>query len=214
MELKLNEKKAAQTLNSYRIEYNAKPNLMAATINNDNTLVIVIDMIVGFCVEGALSSSRAANVIAPIRDLLLKLPKARKAFVRDCHEENAIEFKSFPPHCHNKLESALVKDLAEFLDIDVPKNSTNGFFALRNIVNDLASYKNVVLVGVCTDICVLQLGLTLKAYFNEMNRDNNVIVFSSCVETYDSPLHDAELSNVMALKLLEQAGVIVYKGII
>ena len=60
-----------------------------------------------------------------------------------------------------------VKVVDELLDIKnfeiIPKNSTNGFFAIDiNILNDI---DNVVVVGDCTDICIYQFVVTLKALF-------------------------------------------------
>ena len=214
MYINLNEKESARKINCYRIELNSKPNLLAKTINTDRTLIIVIDMINGFCKKGALASNRSADKIEPIVELLNKLPNAKKVFVRDCHDIDAIEFKSYPPHCHDLQESALIKELTCFNGIDVTKNSTNAFFALQNSILDLTHYTNIVLVGVCTDICVMQLGLTLKAYFNEKNFSSNILVIMDCVDTFDSPLHDAELSNLFALKFLEGAGVDIYKSIV
>ena len=99
MEIRFDEKEAARKLNCYKIELNAKPDLMAKTVNNENTLVLVLDMLNGFCNTGALASPRAKAVIAPIKNMLEKLPLAKKAFLRDCHGKDAAEFKWYPPHC-------------------------------------------------------------------------------------------------------------------
>ncbi|MCL2847338.1 MAG: cysteine hydrolase [Firmicutes bacterium] len=215
MNITIDGKEAARKINCYRIELNAKPNLLATTINNDRTLVIVVDMINGFCKKGALASQRSASKIEPIEQLLEKLPNTKKVFVRDCHSKDSIEFKSYPPHClANDSESELVKELSDFDGIDIAKNSTNAFFALQNSVLDMHRYTNIVLVGVCTDICVMQLGLTLKAYFNEKNFTTNILTIIDCVDTFDSPLHDAELSNIFALKFLEGAGIDIYKSVV
>jgi len=213
MKIRLDEKEAARTLNCYKIEYNEKPDLMAAPLNNEKTLCLIVDMINGFCKSGALASERCAEAIAPIRRLLDKLPNATKAFVRDCHGKNTAEFRWFPPHCDTAKESAVVSELSGYEGLDLPKNSTNGFFALNERIR-LNALNNVVIVGVCTDICVMQLALSVRAYLNEKNSAANVITFTDCVETYDSPLHNADLSNLFALKFMEQAGVQVFKGII
>ncbi|MCL2797535.1 MAG: cysteine hydrolase [Firmicutes bacterium] len=214
MKIQFDEKEAARELNCYRIEYSEKPELMSAPLNNDKTLVVVVDMINGFCKKGALASERCLAAAAPIRALLEKLPDAKKAFLRDCHSKNSAEFKWFPPHCDTGKESAVISELAGFEDFDIPKNSTNGFFALQKKISGLGAFNNILVVGVCTDICVMQLCLTLRAYLNETDSGANVVTFTDCVETYDAPTHDAELSNLFALKFLEQAGVQVFKNII
>jgi nicotinamidase-related amidase len=96
----------------------------------------------------------------------------------------------------------------------MPKNSTNGFFMLSSRMPDLSYYANIIVAGVCTDICVMQLALTLRAHLNEINSSANVITFTDCVETYDSPVHNGALSNLFAMKFMEQAGVQVFKCIV
>ena len=214
MNLRFDEKEAARALNCYKIELNAKPDLMAVAINSDKTLCLIVDMINGFCKTGALASPRLAAVTAPVRAVLEALPNAKKVFVRDCHAKNSMEFKWFPPHCHTGKESAVISELAGISGTDVAKNSTNGFFALHSKIPDLNTFTNIVIVGVCTDICVMQLSLTLRAYLNESNAPTNIITFTDALETYDSPVHSAELSNLFALKFMEQAGIQVFKNIL
>ncbi len=216
MKIRFNEKEAAREINCYKIELDAKPALMAKTVDSESTLLIIVDMINGFCKKGALSSPRLLEAAAPIRILAETLPRAKKVFFRDCHnEKKAVEFKWFPPHCHTAEESAVVDELRGITGgIDIPKNSTNGFFMLTNRIPDLTFYTNIIIVGVCTDICVMQLALTLRAHLNEINSAANVITFTDCVETYDSPVHNGELSNLFALKFMEQAGIQVFKNVI
>jgi len=211
MKIQFNEKEAASKFNCLRIELNAKPDLLAKSINTDTTLVLVVDMIEGFCRRGALASKRCEAKILPIRDLLEKLPLAKKVFIRDVHTKESAEFKSFPPHCDTRQESTLVKELAHIKGADLPKNSTNAFFSLIKKIPEIDKYNNIVIVGVCTDICIMQLGLTLKTYFNETDRPSNIMIFTECVDTFDSPTHDAELSNLFALKFLEQAGIQLFR---
>ncbi len=215
MKIQTDEKKASAELNCYKIELNNKPDLMAQTLNNDGSLVLVVDTVNGFCKSGALYSDRCAEIIPDVAAFLERVPQARKIFVRDCHSETAEEFKTFPPHCHNAEESAVVDELYPFFreSIDLPKNSTNGFYALSEAIPEISAYANIAVVGVCTDICVMQLCLSLKAYFNEIDAPANVIVFTDLVETYDSNLHGADLSNMFALKFMEQAGVQLFKNV-
>jgi len=214
MEITFDEKQVAKELNCLKIELNAKPDLLATSLNDKSTLVLIVDMINGFCKTGALASPRCDAVTPKVKALLEKLPNATLAFIRDEHKLDAIEFKSFPPHCHNKEESSLVKELKGFNGIDIPKNSTNAFFKLKEKIANLSAFKNVVVIGVCTDICVMQLALTLRTYFNEVDATSNVLVITDCVETYDAPWHNANLSNLFSLKFLEQAGVQLFKSLI
>ena len=214
MENQFDEKELAKQLNCDKIEYNLKPTVLANVLNNEQSLVIVVDMINGFCKVGALSSPRCKAVIEPIKNLLDKLPNAKKVFVRDCHSQNAAEFKFFPVHCADENESALVDELKGYNGIDLPKNSTNGFNALLAKLPNLEFYNHFIVVGVCTDICVMQLALSLRSYLNETNLDASVITFTDCCETFDAPNHNADLSNLFALKFMSGAGIKIFKKVI
>ncbi|HEY8364861.1 MAG TPA: isochorismatase family protein, partial [Haloplasmataceae bacterium] len=81
------------------------------------------------------------------------------------------------------------------------KNSTNGFLEPKfqewlSINKDIT---NFIIVGCCTDICILQFALTLKTHFNRLNKESRIIVPINAVNTYDGGLHDGELMHIMAL---------------
>ena len=57
----------------------------------------------------------------------------------------------------------------------------------------------MVVTGCCTDICVMQFVLTLKAAWNQADRPVEIIVPRQLVETYDAPSHSGELMGGAAL---------------
>ena len=78
-----------------------------------------------------------------------------------------------------------------------------------SIMNDIDSMKKlreVIVTGCCTDICVLNLVIPLINYFDENNKEVNVVVREDLVETYDAPYHNRNEYNEIALKLMRQAG--------
>lgn len=190
---------------------NTKP-LSLSDLNPAETIVVVVDMINGFTKEGALKSDRIKAVIDPIAELV-KSAKAKKidciAF-SDNHSEESPEFSSFPPHClKGSSESILVEELEQAgLHHIFPKNSTNAFFApgFQLHLQD-HNYRNFIIAGNCTDICVLQFATTLKAYYNEKNQQVRVIVPKNLVETYDAPNHPADTLHEAALYLLQLNGI-------
>ena len=96
--------------------------------------------------------------------------------------------------------------------ITFKKNSTSAMFAkgFMEYINSKQGLEDITIVGCCTDICVLNLAIPLKNYFNEQNIDTNVIVMEDLVETYNIPnVHDNKEYNEMGLKLMKQAGVII-----
>ena len=67
--------------------------------------------------------------------------------------------------------------------------------------------RKVIVTGCCTDICIMNLVIPLINYFDEQNRDVEVIVQIDAVETYDAPNHNRKEYNEIAFKLLTQAGI-------
>ena len=193
-----------------QIEVNNKPTLMRKTLAGKKVMLVVVDMVKGFCDSGALSSERCRSVIPAVTKVIGQLPDADRVFVCDKHTGGSAEFKYFPHHCEGE-ESELVDELSKIRGLRVEKNSTDAFVQLLGARSNLLDYDAVVITGVCTDICVLQLALSVRAYISEFNAHGNVIVLTDAVETYDSPTHNADLYNMMALKLMEQSGIMVFK---
>ncbi|MDE7278127.1 MAG: cysteine hydrolase [Oscillospiraceae bacterium] len=179
----------------------------------EKTALIVVDVINGFIREGAMSSSIIEGIVPNVVKLMEKFKDAGipVAAFADCHSENCAEFASFPQHClSGTSESELVDELKEvggyFL---IKKNSTNGFHE-KDFMHELVRNPKIntfVVVGDCTDICVMQLCLTLKTWFTAQDRTSEIIVPMNCVETYDSPDHNADFMNIAAYKLMKDSGI-------
>lgn len=174
-------------------------------IDRPDSLIIVVDVIEGFTRVGSLASKNGESVIPSIAALLSKA-KSDVCYLRDFHTSTSRELKSFPPHCMGDKESELVVELSPYRGMDVKKNSTNGFFRLKEQV-DLDKYAGFVIVGLCTDICVLHLAITLKTYFDEYDLDKQVYVVESLCKTYDSPSHSADEQSQAALSVMRTAGI-------
>ncbi|MEE0858239.1 MAG: isochorismatase family cysteine hydrolase [Acutalibacteraceae bacterium] len=184
----------------------------------EETCIIVVDMTNGFVKEGALASKDIEKINDDIADFVT-MSRAKKIDVyalADSHNEKSTEFATYPIHClENTDESKLTDEIASSGKITViNKNSTNGFLEdeFKEKVSD--KYQNYIIVGCCTDICVQQLALTLKAEFNRKNQVKRVIVPQNLVATYDSPNHNAELTNIMALYNMSINGIEIVKKII
>lgn len=180
-------------------------------------MLYVIDMVNGFTKFGALADPYIMHTVAEQIKLIEKFKKENQGviFVKDCHEKNAIEFKTFPEHCIvGTSEADLIDELKEYeaSSIVYQKNSTSNIFA-PNAMKDLGKIKNlrqVVGVGCCTDICVLNFLIPLKNYFNQLNLDIDVFAVKSAIETYHIPdVHDRDYYNKIAYDLMKQAGIIV-----
>jgi nicotinamidase-related amidase len=192
------------------------PNMKSSDLQASQ--VFVVDMIKGFCEVGAMSDIRITDIIPNIEKLLTLPSQVKEAiFFIDAHEEDAIEFNSFPKHCVKGTEEAEIVDALQpyvtSLDNVIYKNSTNGFHELQTYQEEIlqhpTSIKEIIISGCCTDICVFQFALTLKTWLNAKDIAMRVIIPVDCVDTYDSgnDYHEAVRFNEMALTLMGQAGI-------
>ena len=161
-------------------------------MSDQRRVIVVVDVLNGFCRFGNLASPRLAAVVPGIRDYLEGelIGGARAVFLADTHAADDPEFEVFPPHCvEGSGEEEIVEELREFADrsIVVRKRRYSGFFGtdLERILAEMAP-ERVEVVGVCTDICVLHTVADLR------NRDYPVSVNSSLVATYDAPGHPGD----------------------
>jgi nicotinamidase-related amidase len=177
------------------------------------TALIIVDMINGFAREGALASPRVGGLIPAIRDLLQRAKDRGIPAVAfgDSHLENSLEFESYPPHCiAGTAESEVVAELAGVGGYTfLPKHSTNGFLepGFQAWLAAHPATDTFIVVGDCTDICVLQFALTLKTDFTRQNRPVRIIVPEGGVETFDAPGHPGDFLHVAALNLMMGNGI-------
>lgn len=203
----------------YAKDLDSRPKLSLSELHADRTALVVVDVINGFAKEGALASSRVAEIVPHVRELMKKSSAQGIVTVAfaDCHTSNATEFESFPPHClENSPESQLVDELQNLEYILIEKNSTNGFHVpkFKSFLEGNPQLDTFIVCGDCTDICVLNFCLTLKTYYHQLNKPCKVFVPTDCVETYDAPSHSADLMNLVSLKLMENAGIKVISTVV
>ena len=185
-------------------------------LDSKSCMAVFVDIINGFINEGAMASERVGDII-PSNVKLLKLCKENNiitAAFADCHDKCAAEFASFPPHCiKGTSESEIVSELKdEGGYILIPKNSTNGFNEqkFRDLLECHHKTDTFIVTGDCTDICVMQFALSLKAYFDQLNRQKNVAVVENAVQTFDSEGHDGDKMHIFAIYNMIMNGVSVY----
>lgn len=172
--------------------------------------IFVVDMVNGFALNGNLYSKNIENIIEPIANFLEKNNGSSITFLCDSHDQDDIEMNEYPLHClKNTIESEVVNKLTKYAKNIVYKNCTNSFFFINK--EELHNFEKIELIGCCTDICVLQLALTLKTYFNSLKINKDIIVYSDLVATFDNENHNAKEFNDFALKLMKNAGIKVKK---
>lgn len=178
-------------------------------------LLIVVDMVNGFVRDGAMASQNIEHIVPEVERLVKEFTEKddnQVVFVKDTHEEDAREFKRYPVHClKGTNESENVDELKKYekLALIHEKNSTSAIFPseLLENIDKMKKLEEVVIVGCCTDICVINLAIPLQNYFDQVNRDIPIVVPENAVETYDTPNHNAKEWNEMAYKFMNQAGI-------
>lgn len=210
-----------ETIKSIAKEVKNLPVELLQNYSVDNTVILIVDMINGFTKFGNLYSDRSEKNITQVKEILKKASNYKKIFIADNHNEDSTEFLSYPKHCiKNTPESEIVDELKDFLDensIIINKNSTNAMFS-SDFINWIKSNKgvtNFIIMGVCTDICVEQLAMGLKAYFNENNINSKIVIPVNAVETYqlEQTLHNADLMNLVSLYNMKNNGIELVKNI-
>lgn len=195
------------------------PSLDLHTLDPKTTALLIVDMVNGFATTGPLSSPRIDALTPRIAQLSRQMDRLgiQKIAFADHHTEDSPEFKSFPPHCLSGTEeSEVVTPIREVGNYRlIKKNSTNGYLEpeFQAWLKEHKEVATFILVGDCTDICILQLALSLKTHFNRLNLESRIIVPSTHVDTYDLGSHQGDLLHLMGLYLLMTNAVEVVKNL-
>ncbi|MDQ0361945.1 isochorismatase family cysteine hydrolase [Breznakia pachnodae] len=195
-----------------KISKSMEKEIAVAEINDfSQPMVFVVDMINGFIKEGALSDSSIMSIVEPIKNLLKQTKD--HIFVCDSHNLDAREFQAYPIHCiENTEESQVIDELKGYVDDVIYKNSTNTFVSKDfqdQLEELLLSYNDYIIVGCCSDICVLQFALAFQTFLNEFNMDKKrIIVPVNMIETFHADkVHDQLEMNEIACKLMMSNGI-------
>jgi len=203
--------------------------LLAAHGGPGAAAVFCVDMTRGFCTEGGLASPRVASIIPAVARLLTRAHEAgiRRFYLpQDCHAPDAAEFAQYGAHCvAGTAEADLVPELADLpfagAFVVIPKNTVASHVATGLDARlDGDGWPGLCIVaGDCTDICVYQLAIHLRARANAQRADTAVVVPAACVQTYDLPVaaalgvgavpHDGDLLHRVFLHHMALNGVLV-----
>ena len=183
-----------------------------SSFESGKTALLIVDMVNGFVKDGALASGNTLAINAPVAELAKKCTDMGIAVCAlcDAHAEDSPEFDSYPPHClAGSVESDITDEIKAVCDaVRIDKGSVNGILE-KEFTDWLEKneFDSFIVVGDCTDLCVLQLSNSLKAWFNTKNKKCRVVVPVSLVSTYDLGSHNAELTSLMALYNMSLNGV-------
>ncbi len=180
------------------------PELLLKDVIHDpsSTAIVSVDVINGFCYEGALASPRVQAIISPIVDIFKQgqaMGVENIILAQDNHEADDIEFNSYPPHCVRGTAES--ESVPEFQELDfysdmvvIEKNSISAtidtkFGAWLDSHPEVTTF---IVVGDCTDLCTYQLAMGIHLRGNARNIEQRVVLPANCVATYDMSVADAQ----------------------
>lgn len=168
----------------------------------EETAIMCVDVVNGFCTSGPLASSRMAAIVHPIVKLFQQAWKVgcRNLFlIQDTHEPDAVEFGAFPPHCVRGTQEAEtvseIKALPFFDQITIlEKNSIDSGLntGLDAWITAHPQVQTYIVIGDCTDLCTYQLAMHLRVSANALQIQRRVLVPANCTDTYDTPIQIAQ----------------------
>ena len=188
----------------YGSVYSAGPAELGS-FDPQDTALIVVDMVNGFVKKGALASPNSLAINDTVARLAAGFGRAGMPVVCLCdtHRPSSPELTVYPEHCLEGTEEAeLTSEIADACPdcVRIKKNSTNGLMQPEFAQwLEKSGARTLVVCGVCTDICVQQLALSLKTCFNTRDVSSRIIVPINAVATYDLGPHDSRLTGLMAL---------------
>jgi nicotinamidase-related amidase len=175
--------------------------------------LVIVDEVVGFASPGG-GNLAPPGEDAEVARMVFETDRLAKRFVADgrpilafldSHEPGKPE-PPYPPHCERGSgEDELVPEL-RWLEAApeatlIRKDCINGFVGAisggRNLLVEWATNErlnSLLVVGICTDICVMDLVLTLLSARNHglMPGLVDIFVYNSACATYDLPRKQAE----------------------
>lgn len=168
-------------------------------------LLAIIDMQNDF-IDGTLGTPEAVGIVDKVAQ---KIKTARKhgykiVFTRDTHGADYLstrEGKKLPiEHCIKGTHGWEISDKLDVSDAKIIDKSTFGSFELAEYAASLENPDEIVLVGLCTDICVISNALMLKARLPE----TAIVVDISCCAgvTVQSHANAAEAMKMCQIEIV------------
>ena len=173
-----------------------KEDIKAKQLSEYTKAIYNIDMVKGFVDFGAMANPMYRVLIAEQLKIMFDLVPDNEAlnFIGEGHKKDATEFKPFLELPNTRIYR---------------KNSINGMLneEVRKDLEDMKNLKEIIFMGVCEDLCVMDFARTCARYLDEINRKVNMFVVANTVDTFDAPNHNREEWKKIARMVMEQAGI-------
>ena len=181
-----------------------------------NKVLYNIDMNNGFVNFGPMANPEYNKLVPEQIKMFEKFLRENGQinFILEAHDKNAKEFLTYPAHCiKGTPEAEVIPELKKYQEMErtktFGKNSINGMLN-RNVqeqIELLKGLREVVIEGVCADLCVMDFARTLARYLDELNHDAKIFVVRNAIDTFDAPGHDRKEWLDIAEKVMTQAGI-------
>lgn len=166
-------------------------------------ILIVVDMQNDF-IDGALGTPEAVAIVPKVEEKI-KGFDGKVIFTRDTHEENYMETqegKKLPiPHCIRSTEGwEIRKELEALRTREAIDKETFGSKELGSVLTEMNEKEpigSIMLIGLCTDICVISNALLIKAFLPEAE----LIVDASCCAGVTPLSHQNALEAMKACQI-------------
>ncbi|MDE5630685.1 MAG: cysteine hydrolase, partial [Bacilli bacterium] len=178
--------------------------------------LFIVDMNNGFVNFGAMHNKAYNDLVPEQQKLIDKFRREEQLvnFIMEGHVEDAVEFLLYPGHCiADTPEAELIPQLKKEEEKENTniyyKNSINGGLNMDLAIDleELTDLKEIVIAGVCTDLCVLDFAKTLARLVEEINLHVHIFVVASAVSTFDAPGHNKEEETAYAFEVMRKSGI-------
>ncbi|MBM6966516.1 cysteine hydrolase family protein [Massilimicrobiota timonensis] len=163
--------------------------------------IIVVDMQNDF-VTGSLGTKEACKTVPVIEKLLKENQGNQIIFTQDTHHEDYLstsEGKMLPvEHCmKGTMGWEIIPELKEWTHQAIMvEKPTFGSLKLPQLISQNQP-EQIILVGVCSDICVISNALILKAYFPE----TPIIVYENACAGVTPDKHQAAIETMKSCQI-------------
>ncbi len=166
-------------------------------------ILVVVDMQNDF-IDGVLGTGEALAIVPEVRKKIEGF-EGKVIFTRDTHDEDYMdtqEGRNLPvPHCVKDTRGWQIRDELEGLRVTDPVDKPSfGSLELPKRIEALSDgeeIEEIVLIGLCTDICVISNAMIIKAAFPEVP----VTVDSRCCAGVTPESHENALKAMSACQI-------------
>lgn len=189
------------------------PVLKFENLDKEKSTLIVINPLNGYMKKGKLCSERLSDIVSPIKDTIKKFKDENMDIIvfSDSHTLKSVELLNQPEHCIKGTEEAEIideiKKIGGFKQIEM--NSTNAFHVpdFQEHLENNQEKDAFIICGNYTDTCILNFAVTLKTYFDQVDKKVDIYISIDSVETYDYEIHNGELMNILSLQIMLNSGI-------